>query len=57
MDKSGFLSAKANAFSIDQLIDGTHHCVDLETMRQSAASYSSAWTSQQFHQEMEGKYI
>jgi hypothetical protein len=56
MDNSGFLSAKANAFSIAHLIDGSHHCVDLEAMRQSG-SYASSWSSQQFQQEMEGKYI
>lgn len=56
MDNSGFLSAKANAFSIAQLIDGSH-CVALgQDMRQSGTNtYATAWSSQQFHQEMEGE--
>nr|SJX71985.1 T-box transcription factor TBX1/10-1 [Nematostella vectensis] len=52
-DNNTLLSAKANAFSIAQLIDGSHY-IDLEAMRQSGGY---AWSSQQLSREMEERLL
>lgn len=53
MDSSGFLSPKANAFSIAHLIDSSQFsAAELAFLKQNL---NNGWNSQRLHKEMEGK--